>query len=86
MNTLKRTGKRALAMLLCMLLAVSVSLLPSQTASAASWVTPYLEKLKSWDVVKGDPGGSMRPDSPITRAEFVAMMNLRLYGFRAYPL
>ena len=51
MNTLKRTGKRALAMLLCMLLAVSVSLLPSQTASAASWVTPYLEKLKSWDVV-----------------------------------
>lgn len=80
MNTLKRTGKRALAMLLCMLLAVSVSLLPSQTASAASWVTPYLEKLKSWDVVKGDPGGSMRPDSPITRAEFVAMMN-RAYGY-----
>lgn len=80
MNTLKRTGKRALAMLLCMLLAVSVSLLPSQTASAASWVTPYLEKLKSWDVVKGDPGGNMRPDSPITRAEFVAMMN-RAYGY-----
>lgn len=80
MNTLKRTGKRLLALLLCMTLALSLPVLPTQTASAASWVTPYLSKLQSWGVVKGDPGGAMRTESPITRAEFIAMMN-RAYGY-----
>ncbi len=81
MNILKKTGKRALAFLLSLALVLSVPILPSQTAQAAvNWLTPYLDKMTSWGVVKGDGTGDYRTESTITRAEFVAMMN-RAYGY-----
>lgn len=80
MNILKRTGKRVLALLLCLSLALSVPVLPTPSASAADWLTPYLDKMVSWDVVKGDGNGNYNTGNVITRAEFVAMMN-RAYGY-----
>lgn len=80
MNILKRTGKRVLALLLCLSLALSVPVLPAPSASAADWLTPYLDKMVSWDVVKGDGNGNYNTGNVITRAEFVAMMN-RAYGY-----
>lgn len=80
MNSLKRTGKRMLAMLLCVMLVLTVPVLPATTASAANWLTPYLDKMTGWGIVKGDGAGNMNTGNTITRAEFVAMMN-RAYGY-----
>lgn len=80
MNILKRTGKRMLALLLCFVLALSVPVLPAPSASAADWLSPYLDKMVSWNVVKGDGNGNYNTGNVVTRAEFVAMMN-RAYGY-----
>lgn len=47
---------------------------------AASWMDYYLEKVVDWGVMRGDINGNLEPDRPITRAEFVCMVN-RAYGY-----
>lgn len=83
-TTLKRTGKRLLALLLCMAMMLSVPVaLPSLTAKAIvdEWVRPDVEKLQKWGIVHGYPGGDVSTEKTITRAEFVSMMN-RAYGYK----
>lgn len=83
MNSLKRTGKRMLALLLCLTLALSVPVMPAPSAQAIEadhWLAPYLDKMTSWDIVKGDGNGDYHTEDNITRAEFVAMLN-RAYGY-----
>ena len=84
---MKNTGKRihsvrtrlfsalmAVVMAACLLPAAAVS------ASAASWMDPYLEKLVSWGIMRGDSSGNLHPNRDITRAEFVVLVN-RAFGY-----
>lgn len=76
-------GARILSAALALVL--TFSLLPPLSLGAAaveeaSWLTPYLEKLVSWGVMRGDQNGSLDPNRAITRAEFVSMIN-RAYGY-----
>ena len=66
-----------LALCLCLSLLPALPVLP---AAAESYFDPDISQLVSWGIMNGYPDGSLRPDSPITRAEFVAMVN-RAYGF-----
>lgn len=66
-----------LALALCLFLSI-LPPVPLRAASASA--LSAMEQLDQWGVLKGYPGGSMQPDRPVTRAEFVAMMN-RAYGF-----
>lgn len=47
-------------------------------ASADHWADPYLDQLVDWGVIRADQAGD--PDAPITRAEFMAVVN-RAYGY-----
>ena len=84
---MKNTGKRfhsvrtrlfsalvAVVMAACLLPAAAVP------ASAASWMDPYLEKLVSWGIMRGDSSGNLHPNRDITRAEFVVLVN-RAFGY-----
>lgn len=48
-------------------------------ASAAHWSAPYLDQLVDWGVMRADQTGN--PDTPLTRAEFMAIIN-RAYGYK----
>ncbi|WP_369283201.1 S-layer homology domain-containing protein [Oscillibacter sp. GMB15532] len=75
-----RWGTRLLSAVLC--LTMALSLLPGLAvpASAAGWMEPYLEKLVSWGVMRGDSSGNLHPDRTLTRAEFVVLVN-RAFGY-----
>lgn len=45
------------------------------------WSEPYLNKLVSEGVMRGDKAGNLNPESGITRAEFIAMIN-RSFGYK----
>ena len=64
----------AVVMAACLLPAAAVP------ASAASWMDPYLEKLVSWGIMRGDSSGNLHPNRDITRAEFVVLVN-RAFGY-----
>ena len=63
----------------CLCLAL-LPVLPAVPASAESYFDEYMDRLVSWGILNGYEDGSLRPDDPITRAEFAAMVN-RAYGF-----
>jgi hypothetical protein len=42
------------------------------------WANPAVDTLLGADAVNGYPGGSYRPESPVTRAEFIKMLVLSL--------
>lgn len=75
-NWLRRglSGILSLALILALL---PGAVLPGQ---AAHWAMPYAQKLVEWGVMRGD-NGNLALDRPITRAEFVTMMN-RAYGYK----
>lgn len=78
-----RTGRVGTRLLSAMLSLVMVlTLLPAAIvpASAASWMEPYLEKLVSWGVMRGDSTGDLHPDRTLTRGEFVVLVN-RAFGY-----
>ncbi|BAL01186.1 putative surface layer protein [Oscillibacter valericigenes Sjm18-20] len=78
-----RIGRVRTRLLSAMLSLVMVlSLLPAAIvpASAASWMEPYLEKLVSWGVMRGDSTGDLHPDRTLTRGEFVVLVN-RAFGY-----
>ncbi len=47
---------------------------------AAEWMTPYLEQVQEWGVMRGDSSGNLHEDRNITRAEFVTLVN-RAFGY-----
>jgi hypothetical protein len=42
---------------------------------AGNWAEPFIKVLVEKDIIKGYPDGTFRPDQPITRAEFAALLN-----------
>lgn len=72
-------GSVSLAALVLTALALCASLvLPP--ARAAEWMEPYLEIVQEWGVMRGDSSGNLHEDRPITRAEFVTLVN-RAFGY-----
>ena len=72
-------GKRICAFILC--LCMLAGLLPAITPSAqAAESNYYLDRLVSWDIMRGDQNGNLEPERSITRAEFVTMLN-RTFGY-----
>ena len=71
--------KRACAFLLClcMLLGFLPVFTPTAQAAASNY---YLDRLVSWDIMRGDQDGNLEPNRSITRAEFVTMLN-RTFGY-----
>lgn len=47
--------------------------------SSAHWADPYLDQLVDWGVMRADQ--TANPDTPLTRAEFMAIIN-RAYGYQ----
>ena len=76
----ERGGLRRRAVSLLLAVVMLVTLAQSAIVSAASYVEPYLNKVVEWGVMRGDIDGNLNPDNPISRAEFVTMIN-RAYGF-----
>lgn len=56
------------------------ALLTARPARAAEWMTPYLEQVQEWGVMRGDAQGNLHEDRSITRAEFVTLVN-RAFGY-----
>jgi hypothetical protein len=42
---------------------------------SGNWAEPFIKVLVEKDIIKGYPDGTFRPDQPITRAEFAALLN-----------
>ena len=42
---------------------------------AGNWAEPFIRVLVEKDIIKGYPDGTFKPDQPITRAEFAALLN-----------
>jgi hypothetical protein len=40
-----------------------------------NWAEPFIKALVEKDIIKGYPDGTFKPDQPITRAEFAALLN-----------
>lgn len=81
--TRKKSGERgwktrAVAMLMSMVMAFG--LFPAQVFAYEKehWAAPYMEKMEDWGVMRESQ--LQDPDKPITRAEFMAMVN-RAYGY-----
>ncbi len=83
-NRLKKRVKQCCASILGAAIAFGLFVPPAplstKASAAVSFAQPYMEKLNQWNVLLGDATGDLRPESPITRAEFTAMIN-RAYGF-----
>jgi S-layer homology domain len=41
---------------------------------ADNWAAPFIKALVEKDIIKGYPDGTFRPDRPVTRAEFAALL------------
>ena len=77
----KQMMRRIVSALLAVVL--SLGILPaSLVTSAEQWTNEHIDTLVSWGVMRGDDSGNMNPDKPVTRAEFVAMVN-RAFGYTA---
>src|SRR5690606_14425011 len=44
------------------------------------WAAPSLAKMKQYGLITGYADGTVKPDTPITRAEFAAVVN-RMFGY-----
>ncbi len=44
------------------------------------WAQPYLQRMYAYGIMRGDQNKNMRPNDPITRAEFVSSLN-RAFGY-----
>ena len=74
-----RPGSARLAALVLTALALC-ALFCVRPARAADWMTPYLEQVQEWGVMRGDANGNLHEDRNITRAEFVTLVN-RAFGY-----
>ena len=73
----RRAAALFLAAVMCLTLTVPMA---GAASTASSAMQPYLDKIVSWGVMRGDINGNLNPDRTITRAEFVTMIN-RAFGF-----
>jgi S-layer homology domain len=59
--------------------APAVTPAPTKVAQASdvsgNWAEPFIKVLVEKDIIKGYPDGTFRPDQPVTRAEFAALLN-----------
>ncbi len=72
-------GSVRLAALVLTALTLCAALI-ARPARAAEWMTPYLEQVQEWGVMRGDSSGNLHEDRSITRAEFVTLVN-RAFGY-----
>lgn len=83
MNRICMPNKGIMRRMLAWLLTIAtvLTLVPmSLPANAASYLDPYLSKMVEWGFLRGDIEGNLRPESNITRAEFVTIIN-RAFGY-----
>jgi S-layer homology domain len=48
--------------------------------TSGNWAEPFIKALVEKDIIKGYPDGTFKPDQPVTRAEFAALLS------KAFPL
>ena len=72
-------GRRSMACLLALVLVLGLVPATGLRAGAIS-VDEAVQKVVDWGFMRGDISGNMRPDDPITRAEFVTIIN-RAFGY-----
>ena len=49
---------------------------------SGNWAEPFIKALVEKDIIKGYPDGTFKPDRPVTRAEFAALLN-RAFDLRS---
>lgn len=76
---LRGLGRRSMACLLALVLMLGLVPITGLRAGAIS-VDEAVQKVVDWGFMRGDISGNMRPDDPITRAEFVTIIN-RAFGY-----
>ena len=72
--------RRLTALALAGLLLAGIVPVAAPEAEAAEWMEPYLNQMVDWGVMRGDANGNLNPDQPITRAQFVTLVN-RAFGY-----
>lgn len=78
-GTMYHTWKeRALSLLLAAVLLIGLAPGLALPASAEHWADAYLDQLVDWGVIRADQ--TANPDAPLTRAEFMGIIN-RAYGY-----
>ena len=70
----------AVFLLLCAMACTLIWALPAQVH--ADYTEPYMKRMEELGLLQGDADGDLRPGDPITRAEFVTIMN-RAFGYRS---
>ncbi len=70
--------KRALSLLLAAVMLIGLVPGLALPAKAEHWADSYLDQLVDWGVIRADQ--TANPDAPLTRAEFMAVIN-RAYGY-----
>ena len=63
----------AVFLLLCAMACTLIWALPAQVH--ADYTEPYMKRMEELGLLQGDADGDLRPGDPITRAEFVVMLN-----------
>lgn len=70
----------AVFLLLCAMACTLIWALPAQVH--ADYTEPYMKRMEELGLLQGDADGDLRPGEPITRAEFVTIIN-RAFGYRS---
>lgn len=72
-------GRRTIACLLALVMVLGLVPAALPQAAAVS-VNDAMQKVVDWGFMRGDINGNLRPNDPITRAEFVTIVN-RAFGY-----
>lgn len=72
-------GRRTVACLLALVMVLGLVPAALPQAAAVS-VNDAMQKVVDWGFMRGDINGNLRPNAPITRAEFVTIVN-RAFGY-----
>lgn len=70
----------AVFLLLCAMACTLIWALPAQVH--ADYTEPYMKRMEELGLLQGDADGDLRPGDPITRAEFITIIN-RAFGYRS---
>lgn len=71
---------QALVLALALALQLFAPVAAAAAESGGHWAQSEIDNLKSKNIVSGDANGDFRPDDPITRAEFVKIVN-KTFGY-----
>ena len=85
MFTLNRSQSKTALLMSLSVTAASIAPLMTSAPSLAQtsfsdvssnyWAAPFIQQLSQRDVIAGFPDGTFRPEEPVTRAQFAAMIN-----------